>query len=182
MSSDRETLQAELAAEGIELGTPVGGRRLIEAAAHELWHAITQPGHLVQCHPFCQDNEVQQWPGVGASDTITYYSGVHYQRDFVGWLENVGYDIEVGPPPRKTARVVWRITPLDDTHSELRIEVTPYLKSAWTASRKQAYQQRYFGHVIAHYLDSVVRGVDYFVTTGQSVQKDQFGSHPLYSG
>jgi hypothetical protein len=62
------------------------------------------------------------------------------------------------------------------------IEVTPYLKLEWTASRKQAYQQRYFSHVIARYLDSVVRGVDYFVTTGQAVQKDQFGSHPLYSG
>lgn len=120
--------------------------------------------------------------GVGSIDTITYYSGVHYQRDFVAWYEGEGYDIEIGPPPHKTAHVAWRIKALDEARSELSIEVTPYLKLGLSESRKQAYQQRFFGDVIAQYLDSVVRGVDHVVTTGQAVQKDQFGTHPIYSG
>ena len=182
MPVDREASQAKLAAEGIELGAPVCGRRRMEATAPDIWRAISRPGYLIHYHPFCRANDVEQWPGVGARDTVTYYSGVHYQRDFIEWIDGVGYDIEVGPPPRKTARVAWRIIPIDETHCELLIEVTPYLKSEWPESRKQGYQQRYFSQVIADYLDSVVRGVDHFVTTGQSVRQDQFGRHPLYSG
>jgi hypothetical protein len=172
---------ATLAARGLELGDPVDGRLVIKAPPNRIWQVISQPGHLARCHPFCEKNEVDQWPGVCARDTITYYSGVHYQRDFVTWIEGVGYDLELGPPPHKTAWVSWRITPLDETRSELMIEVTPYLKSALPERRKLAYQRRAFGTTIADYLNSVVQGVDYVVTTGQAVRRNQFGSHPIYS-
>ncbi|MDH3602960.1 MAG: hypothetical protein OEU26_25390, partial [Candidatus Tectomicrobia bacterium] len=85
------------------------------------------------------------------------------------------------PPPHKTARVSWRITSLDEMRSELMIGVTPYLKSALPERRKLAYQGRAFGTTIESYLHSVVQGVDYVVTTGQAVRKNQFGSHPIYS-
>ncbi len=155
---------------------------VIEAASGSIWQVITPPGHLEQVHPFCRENAVEQWPGVGSRDTVTYYSGVHYQRDFVAWHEGTGYDIDIGPPPHKTARVAWRIKALDDQRSELSIEVTPYLKSGLSESRKHTYEQRFFGDVIALYLDSVVRGVDHVVTTGQAVRENQFGTHPIYSG
>ena len=89
----------------------------------------------------------------------------------------MGYDIEVGPPPDKTARVLWRIKALSEQRSELMIEVLPYLKSDLPESRKQSYQRRFFGDTIAQYLKSVV----HFVTTGQAVRKNQFGRHPIYS-
>ena len=181
MPADIEQLQAELALRGLELGKSVCVRHVIEAASDSIWQAISQPGHLKQCHPFCRETAVFQWPGVGAKDTVTYYSGVHYQRDFVTWIAGVGYDIEVGPPPDKTARVVWRIKALSEQRSELTIEVMPYVQSDLSESRKQSYQQRFFGDTIAQYLDSVVQGVDYFVTTGQAVRKNQFGPHPIYS-
>ncbi len=181
MNADIEQLQAELASQGLELGHAVCVSHVIEAASGSIWQVISQPGHLEQVHPFCRENVVLQWPGVGARDTITYYSGIHYQRDFVTWLEGAGYDIEIGPPPHKTARVAWRIKALNEGRSELSIEVTPYLKSALSEPRKRSHEQRFFGDTIAQYLDSVVRGVDHVVTTGQAVRKNQFGSHPIYS-
>ncbi len=181
MTTDIEQLRAALAPQGLELGDAVGVRRIIDASSARIWEVITQPGNLERCHPFCRENAVHQWPGVGASDTITYYSGVHYQRDFATWLEGEGYDLDIGPPPHKTARVSWRIKALEAQRSEFGIEVMPYLKTDLSASRKASYQQRFFGDVIADYLDSVVKGVDYLVTTGQAVRKNQFGSHPIYS-
>ena len=181
MQADREQLQAELALRGLEPGDGVCVSHVIQAASNTIWKAISQPGHLKQCHPFCRETTILQWPGVGAKDTLTYYSGVHYQRDFVTWVEGVGYDIEVGPPPDKTARVLWRIKALSEQRSELMIKVTPYLKSNLPENRKQSYQRRFFGDTIAQYLDSVVQGVDHFVTTGQAVRKNQFGTHPIYS-
>ena len=181
MKADSEQLQTELAARGLEPGEAVRVSHIIEAAADYVWQVISQPGQLPRYHPFCQATTVLKWPGVGAKDTVSYYSGVHYERDFVTWLEGVGFDIEVGPPSRKTARVEWRITAQGERRSELAITVIPYLKADLSAPRKRAYQQRLFGDTIAQYLDSVVRGVGHVATTGRAVQKNQFGSHPLYS-
>ena len=181
MKADSEQLQTALAARGLGLGDTVRVSHIIEADSESVWQVISQPGQLPRYHPFCQATTVLKWPGVGAKDTVSYYSGVHYERDFVRWLEGVGFDIEVGPPSRKTARVEWRITAQGERQSELAITVIPYLKGDLSGPQKRAYQQRLFGDTIAQYLDSVVRGVGYVATTGQAVQKNQFGSHPMYS-
>ena len=181
MKADSEQLQAELTAQGFELGEAVRVSHVIEADPDSVWQVISQPGQLTRYHPFCKETTVLKWPGVGAKDTVTYYSGVHYERDFVGWIEGVGFDIEVGPSSRKTARVEWRITEQDEGQSELAITVRPYLKADLSAPQKQAYQQRLFGDTIAQYLQSVVQGVGHVATTGEAVQKNQFGSHPHYS-
>lgn len=174
-------LSTELATGCLELGDPVCLCRAIKAPSMTIWKAISQPGHLKLFHPFCQANEVYQWPGIGAQDSITYHSGLHFQRDFINWIEGIGYDLEIGPPPEKTARVVWRIKPLNKDCSEVMIEVTPYLQADLPESRKLAYQRRAFGKIVELYLDSVLKGIDHFVTSGQVVRKNQFGTHPVYS-
>ncbi|ETX06462.1 MAG: hypothetical protein ETSY2_17000 [Candidatus Entotheonella gemina] len=94
--------------------------------------------------------------------------------------DGAGYDLEIGLPPHKTARVAWRIKALGEQRSELSIEVTPYLKSDLSEHCKQSYERRFFGDSIAQYLDSV-RGVDHVAVTGQAVRKNQFGTHPFFS-
>lgn len=180
-TADTQERHAALSARGLELGESVRLRREIDASRDRVWQAISQPGHLRQCHPFCKQNEVQRWPGAGAVDTITYHSGLHFQRDFIDWIEGAGYDIEIGRPPDKTALVTWRLDPLDSARSALAIEVTPYLRIDMPTAEKLAYQQRAFGKTVEAYLDSVLRGVEHFVTTGDAVRKNQFGSHPIYS-
>ena len=128
VKEDREQLQTELAARGLELGEAVSVSHMIAAASDRVWQVMSQPGQLTRYHPFCQATTVIKWPGVGAKDTVSYYSGVHYERDFVTWIEGVGFDIEVGPPPHKTARVEWRITELGEHQSELAITVMPVRK------------------------------------------------------
>ncbi len=176
-----DQLNAALGARGLELGQPVRRQQDIEASAHRIWQAMSAPGYLVHCHPFCRANDVERWPGVGSRDTVHYYSGISYRREFVTWMEDAGYDLELGPGPEKTARVSWRIGPRGDARSILSIEVVPYLRAELPDRRKQAYQRRAFGTTIGRYLGSVLQGVDYFVTTGQAVRKNQFGPHPIYS-
>lgn len=177
-----QKLNDGLPALGLELGESVKRSRDIEVASDAIWTAIAQPGSLTQYHPFCATNPVDRWPGEGSRDQVIYYSGVAYQRDFVTWLEGVGYDLELGPrPPHKTARVAWRIEALTAARSALSIEVTPYLQADLPEARKLAYQERAFGNTIATYLESVLQGVAYFVTSGQAVRRNQFGSHSVYS-
>ena len=83
------------------------------------------------------------------------------------WIEGVGYDIEVGPPPDKTARVLWRIKALSEQRSELMIEVLPYLKSDLPESRKQSYQRRF----LATRLPSILRASSKASTTSLPLAK-----------
>ena len=167
--------------ERLEHGRPVKSTVGIDVPAEEVWAVIAEPEGLAHYHPFCAATDVERWPGPGSRDSITYYSGIRYQRNFVSWHEGVGYDIELGDPPNQTARVRWRIEPTSERTCRLSIEVVPLLKSSLSDGKKRAYQERLFGEVLQHYLGCVVAGVKFFATTGNAVSKDQFGRNPLYS-
>lgn len=167
--------------DGFELGTATTVRREIDAPAEKVWGLISTPRHLTTCHPFCKSNEVTQWPGVGARDRIVYFSGLVLDREFTHWDEGSGFQLEIGPPGTRTARVVWVLTALDSARCALSITVIPYLNSSMSETKKRAYERLAFGRSIERYLQSVVQGIDYCVTTGESVQPNQFGEHPIYS-
>jgi len=164
--------QADLDRLGLEAGPSVSAAIEIAAAADAVWQGLSAPGYLKRCHPFCESTEVERWPGVGSRDQITYYSGRNYRRNFVEWFDGVGYDIELGERPDQTARVLWRITPLSATSCRLSIEVVPFLKQDLSEERKRQYQERLFGPDLRHYLECVVKGVDYWIRTGRDVERD----------
>ena len=167
--------------DGFELGTATTVRREIDASGEEVWQLVSTPGHLTSCHPFCESNEVEQWPGVGARDRILYFSGLELHREFTHWDEGEGFQLEIGPPGTRTARGVWVLTRLDDDRCALSISVIPYLRSELSETRKRAYERLAFGGSIERYLQSVVQGIDHRVTTGEKVHPNQFGKHPVYS-
>ena len=110
-NNGRQPWQDELARKGLETGKPLSSKIVIKAAQDRIWEKLSEPGYLKKCHPFCDSTEVEKWPGVGSRDSITYYSGRTYRRNFVEWFDGIGYDIELGLPPDQTCRVLWRIDP-----------------------------------------------------------------------
>ena len=96
-------------------------------------------------------------------------------------MEGVGYDIELGDSQAPTCRVSWRIASLSPERCELSISVVPYLKIGLPEENRRRYQDRLFGVDLQHYLDCVVKGVEYWIVTGHDVAKNQFGANPLYS-
>lgn len=178
---DRKSVNEKLNELGLEIGNPVFLERTIEVPSHIIWETISLPGILHKYHPYCQSNKVFQWPGVGSRDGLTYYSGLYFERDFKTWINGIGYDLEIGAPPRKTSWISWRIKPSGEFCSKLSIEVTPYLESYLIEAVKLEFQEQYFGKSIKVYLDSLLRGVEYFITIGRVVQPKQFGSHSIYA-
>jgi hypothetical protein len=167
--------------DGFELGTPTTVRREIGATVGEVWRLINEPGHLTRCHPFCDTNEVENWPGAGSRDHILYFSGMELVRDFTHWDEGEGFQLEIGPPGSKSARVVWILKSLGEDRCELSITIIPYVKADMPEARKKAFERLIFGDSIERYLQSVVKGIEHVVTTGEQVVPDQFGNHPAYS-
>ena len=133
---------------------PVSATRHIEAPAEKIWAVISSPGNLAHCHPFCESNPVEKWPGKGSLDSVFYFSGWVYHRRFTRWIDGVGYDLQIGRKKGRQSQVSWRIHKKTDSAGDLTITV---------------------------YLISVVKGFDWYITTGQPVKRNQFGSHKWFS-
>ena len=93
---------------------PVAVSQPITAPAENVWDAISMPGNLELCHPFCATNPVEVWPGEGSVDQIHYLRGWVFERRFCRWIEGVGYDLNIGRRGGSSSFVSWRIMPVDD--------------------------------------------------------------------
>jgi hypothetical protein len=165
--------------QGFKWPIKVTGR--IAASPQKVWKVISSPGNLDDCHPFCEKNPVDQWSGVGSKDTIHYYSGWVLQREFLTWIDGVGYDLIIGRDGGRQSYVSWRITEEGDNESQLSITLYPHVL------QKVPVIIRWIPHIttvrpaMQSYLESVVKGFEYFITTGKPVKENQFGSHPWFS-
>lgn len=161
---------------------PVAVAKSIDASAKDVWSAISRPGNLESCHPFCARNPVQMWPGEQSRDEVHYLSGWVLERQFVRWIDQVGYDLEIGREGRKVSFVSWRIRPVGDQSSVLSIAVYPYpLQNLPVAIRWLPHFFR-LKPLLTDYLSSVVRGFEWYVLKGEPVPRNQFGSHRWFSG
>jgi hypothetical protein len=106
---------------------------------------------------------------VGSHDSITYLSGIRYQRHVVSRTDGTGYDLELNDRPNVTARVLWHVKPHGKGDTQFSITVFALLKANESNTNKQPYQARRLGPVLEHYLASAVQGVAHFVVTGTAV-------------
>ena len=159
---------------------PVSVSQVINAPPEKIWTVISQPGNLQDCHPFCERNTVFEWPGVGAKDVIYYYSGWILHREFVHWMDGIGYDLVIGRENGRKSYVSWRITREPD-QAKLNITIYPH------AVQRIPVAIRWIPHVailypgLHCYLRSVLKGFEWFIPTGKPVIKNQFGSHRWFS-
>lgn len=160
---------------------PVAVSRSISASARDVWQAISMPGNLEPCHPFCSKNPVEVWPGEESRDEIHYLSGWVYARRFCRWIEGVGYDLEIGRRGGRQSFVSWRITPEDGHNCTLRITVYPHALQGLPVIIRWVPHMLSIGPMLRKYLSSVVRGFEWYVTRGEAVPRNQFGSHPWFS-
>tara|TARA_Y100001970_G_scaffold14648_1_gene16428 strand:+ start:7742 stop:8290 length:549 start_codon:yes stop_codon:yes gene_type:complete len=175
-----QNMDERFAGRGLKPTPPIQATSRVAASASDVWIAINEPGNLVNVHPFCDSNPVEHWPGPAGRDHVYYYSGVHYQRDVLEWIDGSGYDLIVGPPSGKIAVANWRINPSTSSTCDFGIEVTSYVRSDGDPLKLEAYNTNVI-QTIGAYLDSVVRGVAHFAETGSPVNKNQFGAHQVYS-
>ena len=160
---------------------PVAVARAIEAPAPEVWSAISMPGNLEQCHPFCAANPFHEWPGDQSRDEVHYLNGWVFERRFLRWIDQVGYDLEIGRKGGKSSFVSWRIRPSGDQSSILRIAVYPYpLQNLPVAIRWLPYHLR-LKPLLSNYLSSVVKGFEWYLVHGEPVPRNHFGSHRWFS-
>ena len=160
---------------------PISVSRKIKSSPVSIWKAISKPGNLEDCHPFCDKNPVHEWPGVGAKDTIYYYSSRVMHREFVSWIEGIGYDLVIGSEGERKSFVSWRITEKADHLSTLNITIYPHLTQTIPIPLRWILYKVYIQPRLRSYLESVVKGFEWFITTEKPVTRNQFGAHNWFS-
>lgn len=160
---------------------PIPLSRTMAVPAERLWETITTPGILEQSHPFVDKNPAVRWSGVGSRDTIYYYSGLTLDRHITHWIEGVGYDLDATDQQGRTSHVIWRIDDGDGARSTLTIAIMPYLFQHAPRLLGWLPHHLYLRPMIRRYLDSVLKGFEVYITTGQTVRRNQFGSHYVFS-
>ena len=160
---------------------PVTAARTIGTPAEIVWKAISEPGNLERCHPFCAANPVHAWPGAKSHDEVHYLSGWVYERRFRRWIEDVGYDLEIGRKGGTRSYVWWRITPAGAACATLRITVCPHTLQHLPVALRWVPHVAYIRPQLQHYLSAVVHGIDWYCTRGEPVRPNQFGPHRWFS-
>ena len=160
---------------------PISVDRNIAAPADEVWAVIAAPGNLEPCHPFCERNPVQKWPGPESRDQLYYLSGWVFQRRFRHWIEGVGYDLEIGRRGGRSSFVSWRIIPGGDRDCTLRITAYPFVLQNLPVAIRWLPHILYLRPVLGRYLSSVVRGFEWYLNHGEPVPRNHFGEHPWFS-
>lgn len=160
---------------------PISSVGLIRASSTDVWAAISMPGNLELAHPFCAANPVFAWPGPESRDEVHYLNGVVYERRFTGWIESVGYDLDIGAPGEATSAVSWRVEHAGPVASRLRITVCPHLFQGLPTPVRWFPHITYLRPLLQRYLSSVIRGFEWYATRGEPVPRNQFGPHPWFS-
>ncbi len=124
---------------------------------------------------------MQAWPGKDSHDTIEYYNGRTVERQFTSWRDGSGYELVVYGARRPLATVLWRVAAAGSDSTVLTISLTSHLLDQRPRPVRWIPERLIVRPRLRRYLRSVVRGVEWRVTTGRPVSCNQFGSHSWFS-
>ena len=138
---------------------------------------IKSPNNLEKFHPFCKKNIVIKWDGKNSEDIVIYHSKKKYIRKFYEWNEN-GYKLEIFED-RKLADITWIVNEFN-SKSIIKIKAKLYLPYKYKLINTIIFNI-YVKYVLKSYLNSVVKGLKYYLETNKTVSNNQFGKHIWYS-
>ena len=110
-------------------------------------------------------------------------ASVGFDDGFAGLevADDAGFDLEAGREGGKTSVVSWRIRQIKERRTSIEIAVYPH------AVQHVAVLFRWLPHLmwvrsqLKSYLRSVLKGLDWFISHGEPVRRNQFGSHRWFS-
>ena len=143
-----------------------------------VWDTISLKNGLEFFHPFCLKNK--EIRGNKKSDELVYLNGLTYIREFTSWKPNQGFELNIGSKNGKKSKVQWQLQS-SGMGCELKISVFPYKSSKISKFLYPFVNFFIIKPRLKKYLQSVLKGLKYYLDHKQKVQKNQFGEHPWFS-
>lgn len=153
----------------------------IKSQREDIWKVISSHGNLNFFHPFCKKNKVIEGDKKSIKkDILIYLNGVAFERDFYQWHEMIGYELMIGKKNGKKSKVVWKISKKKH-HSLLKIDVYPYKTDKINSLLYPIVFYLYIKPKLKSYLNSVLKGLKFYLYNNKNVVKNQFGKHRWFS-
>ena len=153
----------------------------LKIQVEDIWKTISSHGNLNFFHPFCYTNKVIEGDKNSIKkDILIYLNGVIYEREFFYWDEMNGYELMIGKKNGKKSKVVWKIFK-NKNNTFLRIDVFPYKTDKINSLLYPFVFYFYIRPKLKSYLNSVLKGLEFYLYNNRKVVKNQFGTHSWFS-
>ena len=148
---------------------------------NQIWNIISGESNLEDYHPFCRSNTPIEWNEKNHSDKLEYLNGTVLERHFISWIENKGYDLFIGRKDGRKSHVSWRIKRINDHQTELSIEVYPWIFNQGNRFIEFIPFEFFVRPRLKSYLQSVLRGLKWYVVNQKRTPRNQFGKIKWFS-
>ena len=140
-------------------------KKLLNTNIDKVWSTISKASNLELFHPLVDKNPVIKWEDTNRSDEIHYLNGHIYQREFVNWMPQKGYNLYINRVGYPKSYVKWRIQEIDRFKTLIDITIYPYLQSFLP----------FFIYVkpeLKKYLKQVLGGLDWYLKNNKRIPKE----------
>lgn len=146
----------------------------------KVWKLFSKPSHLELFHPFCKSNKIICWNEQNKIDELTYLSGLVYERTIYNWEINKGFKLYIGKKKGKKSKVEWKLKSINKMVM-LTIKVNPYISDKFSLTIYNLLLRFYIIPSLNKYLDSVTKGIKFYLENAKMIEHNQFGSHKWFS-
>tara|TARA_Y100000741_G_C18178115_1_gene528119 strand:+ start:261 stop:761 length:501 start_codon:yes stop_codon:yes gene_type:complete len=147
----------------------------------EVWNIISEKSNLEHYHPFCKSNTPIEWNNKNHSDKLEYLNGMVFERHFVSWIKNEGYDLYIGRKNGRKSHVSWRIKRISDNQTELSIKVHPWIFNQGNRFIEFIPFEFFVRPRLKSYLQSVLGGLKWYVDNQKPTPRNHFGKIRWFS-
>ena len=142
---------------------------------------ISSESNLDLYHPFCKKNDIIDWKKDNHHDRLEYLNGVVLERKFISWIEEKGYDLNIGTKDGRKSHVSWRIEDISENKSALSIEVHPWIVNQGSRIVQFLPFQLFVKPQLKSYLKSVLGGLKWYAENNKPTPRNHFGVHRWFS-
>ena len=159
---------------------PVRVEKEIKANSDEIWKIISKEGNLNLVHPFCKNNYAISWDSENSVDVLEYLNGLKFIREFQTWNPGKGYSLLIGTKNGKKSYVEWKIR---SKNKKQYLSITVYTHYMIKYPKFISFFPYEFmvKPNLKKYLESVIGGINYYLTKNKTVPKNNFGEHNWFS-
>ena len=159
---------------------PVRVEKEIKANSDEIWKIISKEGNLNLVHPFCKNNYAISWGSKNSVDVLEYLNGLKFIREFQTWNPGKGYSLLIGTKNGKKSYVEWKIR---SKNKKQYLSITVYTHYMIKYPKFISFFPYEFmvKPNLKKYLESVIGGINYYLTKNKTVPKNNFGEHNWFS-
>lgn len=148
-----------------------------------LWQILISKNNMEKIHPFCMKHTQDLWGCIGNKDVVQFYSGKQMFRELIEWNEGLNFKVKIDNNDSNLTYVNFIIeeNSVENKVCQLVIEIETNSYRKVPRPIWRVFVLMILTPLYKKYLQSLLSGVKFYSEVGDSVVRNQFGHHRIYS-